>query len=308
MQRLVSAGHAGAGRSCVPVRRANRRWLRRSARDCRRGTDDGSALLGERSVGCDETPATNEYDSAVREWMERSVLRLGLCPWATQAARAGRVGYKVCTASEPDDVVRGIRAEAVRLSRRGVPALATTLVVCPYVSAWARDFSAFDDWVARNPKLDDLDDIVSLVAFHPHFARWHALAPSTCIGSRVLAHYEEQGGGRSSRPLPAVVVSVDPTVVGVRRIGLRFVDDGVEQWVPTEWLRPPATADDLLHDNWMHRAPYPTIHLIRRPDLSAIRGSEGSYESLAELQLRNSGRVHAHVASRNQADGQLATE
>ena len=34
------------------------------------------------------------------------------------------------------------------------------------------------------------EDLVSLVAFHPRFARWHALDPSVTEGTQVTSHYE----------------------------------------------------------------------------------------------------------------------
>ena len=48
-------------------------------------------------------------------------------------------------------------------------------------------------------------------------------------------------------------------------------DDGVVQWVPIEWLQL-GTSYDLLLDNVLHQAPYPTVHLIRRDALKG--GSE----------------------------------
>ena len=49
---------------------------------------------------------------------------------------------------------------------------------------------------------------------------------------------QEMDGEKSKKALPAIVESMDPKKVGVRRIGLRFLDDGVLQWVPADWLTP----------------------------------------------------------------------
>ncbi|CAE7319011.1 Dynlt1 [Symbiodinium natans] len=224
---------------------------------------------------------------AVRTWVSQVVLHHGLCPWAQLAEQSKVVTYLTCEATTPAAVGTAVRAEAARLVSRRVP-WATSLVVCPHVVPWQEDFRVFDDWVARSNHLDDLEDLVSLVAFHPRFARWHALDPSVTEGTQVTSHYEEVDGEKSKRALPAVVECLDPKQVGVRRIGIRFIDDGVLQWVPMDWLSPSWKAAELLADNQMHQAPFPTVHLIRRKDLASVRCSKDGYEVVASIQARNS--------------------
>ncbi|CAE8689770.1 unnamed protein product [Polarella glacialis] len=227
-------------------------------------------------------PAADE----VRAWADRVVLGLGLCPWAARAAQKGTLRYMTCSEENPLAVASFIRSEAVRLQGRRLPPLSTSLVVCPRVPEW-KDFKTFDSWVT-NGQVEDLEDMVSLVVFHPAFERWHALSPELVPGSHVRAYFEEADGQRSSGALPAVVQSLDPGVVGARRVGLKFLDDGAEQWVPQEWLSPPAVSQEPLPDNWMHRAPHPTVHLIRRRDLEAVRNAEGGYDAVAAVQAKNS--------------------
>ncbi|CAE7396047.1 Dynlt1 [Symbiodinium sp. CCMP2456] len=224
---------------------------------------------------------------AVRTWVNQVVLHHGLCPWAQLAQQADVITYLSCEATTPSAVGSVVRSEARRLARRRVP-WATSLVVCPRVLSWRDDFHAFDAWVARSNHLDDLEDLVSLVAFHPRFARWHTLASSVTPGAQVCSHYEEVDGEKSRKALPAIVESMDPKEVGVRRIGLRFLDDGVLQWVPSDWLTPAWKTAELLVDNQMHQAPFPTVHLIRRKDLASVKSSTGGYEVVASLQARNS--------------------
>ena len=42
----------------------------------------------------------------------------------------------------------------------------------------------------------------------------------------MTSYYEESDGRKSSKALPATVQCLDPKRVGVRRIGLRFLDRG----------------------------------------------------------------------------------
>ena len=53
-----------------------------------------------------------------------------------------------------------------------------------------------------------------------------------------ISSSQEMDGEKSKKALPAIIESMDPKKVGVRRIGVRFVDDGVLQWVPADWLTP----------------------------------------------------------------------
>merc|ERR1712032_1733111 len=88
-------------------------------------------------------------------------------------------------------------------------------------------------------------------------------------------------------------INTDPEAVGARCIRLLFLDDGVEQSVPLDWVLPPAMGNTPLADNWMHRAPVPTVHMIRRRDLCLIRETKGSYDAVVNLQVDNSARCAA---------------
>ena len=50
---------------------------------------------------------------------------------------------------------------------------------------------------------------------------------------------------------------------------------------------------ELLPDNAMHRAPVPTIHLLRRSDLATVAAQSSHSEALADLELRNATRLRA---------------
>ncbi|CAK9102825.1 Glycerol uptake facilitator protein [Durusdinium trenchii] len=208
-----------------------------------------------------------------------------------------RIHYLECSATSQQQVATFLRSEARRLA--SARPWTTSLVVCREVKEW-EDFDAFDAWVLNS--MHDLDELVGLVVFHLYFARWPSLAADVVEGRQVTSYYEESDGRKSSKALPATVQCLDPKRVGVRRIGLRFLDrgkrkrlknrgmsgtpmdDGVVQWVPIEWLQ--GCGGVPLLDNVLHQAPHPTIHLIRREDLDSVK--EGSYGTVASLLRRNS--------------------
>ena len=146
-------------------------------------------------------------------------------------------------------------------------------------------------FISKRSDFGDLGSVVSLVAFHPAFECWHSLAP----GIGPVSASEEVGGRRSVQRSPAVGTSVDPLLVGVRRVGVTFLDDRATQWVPLDWQDPRVLAGEALLDNWMHRSPQPTIHLIRRQDLQAVREVEDGHSPVSEVQRRNQNRLQDFV-------------
>lgn len=51
-----------------------------------------------------------------------------------------------------------------------------------------------------------------------------------------------------------------------------------EQYVPTDWIDVPEGEEEgePLPDNAMHRAPYPTVHVIANADLASLRARDVS--------------------------------
>eukprot|EP00747_Dinoflagellata_sp_TGD_P029893 gnl/TRDRNA2_/TRDRNA2_134250_c0_seq1.p1 gnl/TRDRNA2_/TRDRNA2_134250_c0~~gnl/TRDRNA2_/TRDRNA2_134250_c0_seq1.p1 ORF type:complete len:388 (+),score=47.11 gnl/TRDRNA2_/TRDRNA2_134250_c0_seq1:50-1213(+) len=227
-----------------------------------------------------------EHSAALRKWTEQVIIDLGICPWATESHNQERLKFMTYEGDSPSDVAKLIETEIERLTCQDAANLTSTLIVCPNVEAW-NNFTAFDAWV--NPEnqpflvpgdmgiFDYLDphQLVSkvyLVPFHPAYARWPALPEGLGEGSVVNSHYQSfPDGTKSSDSKPATIVSTDYEICGVRKIRLKFHDSGIAVAVPIEWLDQSGNGSwPLLPANAMHHAPYPTIHLIRRADLSNV--------------------------------------
>jgi len=262
----------------------------------------------------DVSPEQNQ----VKKWTLHIPIGLGLCPWAAKSHNQGNLRYVTCRAESPQDVALCVQREIQRLvciihNYDGVPPppWSTTLVVCPHVKEWNESFPTFDRFVSHDIwdrfEQDDNDeknttstsDEITLVAFHPHFLRWHGLPDNITVGSVVQSYYGIIGK-KSVETAPATIVETCNKAFGMRRVKVRFHDeettnDGVacnarrqEQYVPTDWIsihsnynhegdergnndsdfgsqRGPA-----LPDNAMHQAPYPTIHIIKNTDLASL--------------------------------------
>lgn len=242
----------------------------------------------------------DNYAANVRLWAEKVPIGLGLCPWAMKSKRDGRLKYSTCEGNLPSDVAALIISEAKAL--RNTPSLTTTLVVCPHVTEWETDFQLFDDFVkntsrawneqlfikedetGENPHCHfDLREEVTLVAFHPNFLRWYGLPTGLKIGSVVQSHRCVGLSQKTQETYSATIIETGNKVFGLRKVKVRFHDDMKEQYVPTNWFVTPQQCSAVkgndgggvlvggpLPDNEMHRAPYPTVHLIKNEDLGKM--------------------------------------
>ena len=225
-----------------------------------------------------------------RRWTQRIPIGLGLCPWAGRSLRLNRLRIVVCDETTPSNVGIFARGEARRLTEASTPEWTTTLVVCPHVSEWQDEFDSFDEYVQtfkagqnnmilKNDESDpgetSMLEQLTLVAFHPKFVRWLALPSNIGVGSVVHSHRGMCGFEKSSNPYLATIIETESSCFGMRKVKVRFEDGGKEQYVPIDWLTldedgSPLPKGEPLPDNAMHRAPYPTMHLIRNADLAAL--------------------------------------
>jgi hypothetical protein len=245
---------------------------------------DSSASLncpGRRSIATTAATAAPasppDTDSArqVQSWAVRVPIGLGLCPWAGKAHFQGRLRYVTCLGKSPSDASRLVAAEAAILTGPGVAPLSSSLVVCPHVACW-HEFQGFENWVTG---LGKSYENVTLVPFHPDFLRWRGLPDGVGVGSVVFSHWGFIGC-KSTGTAPATIVdSGNMNPFGMRKVLVRFhenlEDRDTEQFVPIDWFDH-SHSGDPLPDNSMHRAPHPTIHLIRNADLAELTLSDVS--------------------------------
>ena len=223
-----------------------------------------------------------KYVIQTRQWTERIPIGLGLCPWAGKSLRLDRLRIVVCDAHLIQDVRTCVLEEAKRLCGYSASEeWTTTLVVCPRVSEWQDDFDPFDRYVQSFKDGDtsevhsEILDQLTFVAFHPNFTRWHALPHNIGVGSLVCCHRGMCCFEKSKGLHLAKVITTGGCNFGRRKVKVRFENDGKEQFVPIDWLISdgdgnPLAKGEALPDNVMHRAPYPTIHLIRNTDLASL--------------------------------------
>ena len=104
---------------------------------------------------------------ASRAWVERVVVGLGLCPFASQPLMEERVRFALCESVEPQDVLQALAEEIAWLDAAEGPQ--TTLLVL------ARGMTSFDRFLdlvgAAEALVEALDksQVYQLAHFHPNY-------------------------------------------------------------------------------------------------------------------------------------------
>lgn len=104
-----------------------------------------------------------------RDWIERVVIGLDLCPFAAEPLRAGRVRIVVSGAVDPETLADELSAELMRLEREPANVLETTLLVHPLV---LQDFEAFNRFLEVGDLLLEKLGLVGslqIASFHPDY-------------------------------------------------------------------------------------------------------------------------------------------
>ncbi|MEO8856609.1 MAG: DUF1415 domain-containing protein [Burkholderiaceae bacterium] len=116
-----------------------------------------------------ERPFEMTVQRDMRDWMERAVIALNLCPFAKTVHVRGLVHYAVSDASSPVAVLPDLLRELVALSELEANLRDTTLLMMPYC---LDEFLEFNDFLTQaDEMLRDLhlDGVIQIASFHPDF-------------------------------------------------------------------------------------------------------------------------------------------
>jgi hypothetical protein len=114
-------------------------------------------------------PAAETVVAATREWLEKAVIGLNLCPFARAPHVQGRIRYVVSEAETPEELLVGLLAELQALSAAVPEETETTLLIHPRV---LQDFLDYNDFlgVAEAAVADlGLEGTIQVASFHPRY-------------------------------------------------------------------------------------------------------------------------------------------
>ena len=107
--------------------------------------------------------------AATRDWLEKAVIGLGLCPFAKAVHAKGQIRYVVSTAQSPEALAEDLMAEMRALEAADPATVDTTLLIHPGVLADFEDYNDFLD--IADALLDELElaGVIQVASFHPQY-------------------------------------------------------------------------------------------------------------------------------------------
>lgn len=104
-----------------------------------------------------------------RDWLEKAVIGLNLCPFAKPVHVAGRIRYAVSRAETPEALLADLLVELRILAAADPEKIETTLLIHPRVLADFLDYNDFLD--VADAALEELDLVgeIQVASFHPRY-------------------------------------------------------------------------------------------------------------------------------------------
>lgn len=104
-----------------------------------------------------------------RNWLERAVIGLNLCPFAKAVYVKEQVHYAVSHAQDEDALLADLQVELERLAEADPAKIDTSLLIVP---GFLHDFLDFNDFLAHADALLvalELDEDYQIADFHPNY-------------------------------------------------------------------------------------------------------------------------------------------
>ncbi|TWI69946.1 hypothetical protein IP91_01024 [Pseudoduganella lurida] len=107
--------------------------------------------------------------AATREWLEKAVIGLNLCPFAKAVHVKGQIRYVYSDADTPEALLELLMDELQFLADTPAEQVDTTLIVHPHVLSDFEDYNEFLD--VADAALEDmqLDGELQVASFHPDY-------------------------------------------------------------------------------------------------------------------------------------------
>jgi hypothetical protein len=107
--------------------------------------------------------------AAMREWIEKAVIGLNLCPFAKAVYVKNQVRYVVSRAPHLDGFLEDLDRELDFLAAADPDQIDTTLLIHPALLADFLDFNDFMQLAEAAVGEHGLEGVIQIASFHPHF-------------------------------------------------------------------------------------------------------------------------------------------
>ena len=117
-----------------------------------------------------DEPMTDEaVVAATREWLEKAVIGLNLCPFAKAVHVKRQIRYVVSQATDEEGLLDDLLHELQLLASADPGDIETTLLIHPYVLADFLDYNDFLDIADAAVEEVGLDGVLQVASFHPQY-------------------------------------------------------------------------------------------------------------------------------------------
>ena len=116
-----------------------------------------------------DTPDTADIVGLTKAWLEHAVIGLNLCPFAKSVYVKEKIDYRLCTATEPDQLLDALKTALQDLVDTDPEVIDTTLLIHPWV---LQDFFEYNNFLDRADNLLDkagLNGVIQIASFHPQY-------------------------------------------------------------------------------------------------------------------------------------------
>jgi uncharacterized protein len=169
-------------------------------------------------------PSAEAVVQDTRNWLERAVIGLNLCPFAKAVHVKGQVHYAVSAATQPRELLADLGAELDALVALDPRERETTLLMAPDC---LQDFLDFNDFLAQAERLvrkRGLEGVVQLASFHPayQFAGTQAGDPGNFTNRSpypTLHLLREDSIERAAQAFPQPQAIYEANIETLRRLG-----------------------------------------------------------------------------------------
>jgi hypothetical protein len=110
-----------------------------------------------------------EVVAATRDWLERAVIGLNLCPFAKVVHVKNQIRYAVSAAQTPEDLLADLITELRTLQAADASEIDTTLLVHPRVLGDFLDYNDFLELAEAAVAGEGLEGEIQVASFHPQY-------------------------------------------------------------------------------------------------------------------------------------------
>ncbi|MEO8449478.1 MAG: DUF1415 domain-containing protein [Gemmatimonadota bacterium] len=107
--------------------------------------------------------------AATRDWIERAVIGLNLCPFAKAVYAKDLIRYEVSRAETSDELLEDLERELLSLAATPPDAVATTLLIHPWVLTGFLDYNEFLGVAEAAVGKLGLAGVIQVASFHPEY-------------------------------------------------------------------------------------------------------------------------------------------